>query len=54
MMKAVAACLAAALMCSGCIFDDEWYDDCIDDECDSYFDVSTPPPSPEPLAARPR
>jgi len=54
MIRAVAACLAAVLLCSGCFFDDEWYDDCIDDECDSYFDRSTPLPSTEPLAARPR
>lgn len=54
MMKAAAACLASMMLCSGCIFEDEWYDDCVDDECDSYFNSPTPPPSTEPLAARPR
>lgn len=54
MMKAAAACLAAMLLCSGCIFDDEWYDDCEDGECDSFFELSQPARSAEPLAARPR
>lgn len=58
MIKAAAACLAALLFCSACIFDDEFWEDCYDcgyeDEYeDDYFALPTPP-STEPLAARPR
>jgi len=59
MKKAVLACLAALALCSGCIFDDEFWEDDYgsydypSDDCDcedEYFNLA---PS-TPLEARPR
>ena len=51
MKKAVLACMAALALCSGCIFDDEFWEDDYSsypssDDCDCDDEYFVSPPSP--------